>query len=135
MAFIKLGLFSLFVTLAWANQPTPCAEVFQYEGKKTAGKWDGVLNFNSEFDLHGLWIRVILDKKIDKLEVSIVSDRNTEIQFFYPSHPPLYFRGQKISKLNKNFGVKNIITSKRWGGVLPYFYTGFKVQGLYIENK
>lgn len=50
---------------------SPCPANFKYTNldKNEKGKWYGELNFDSEFPLHGIWIRVFLDNKGEILAV------------------------------------------------------------------
>lgn len=70
---VARSLVVLAVVAAALASPSPCPDVFEYDtaAKKQSGRWDGVLTFDSEFPLSGLWIRVILDKKAEQLMVRI----------------------------------------------------------------
>lgn len=57
--------------LVVSQHPSPCPEIFQYEKTEAEpGKWTGTLVLDTEYPLSGTWIRVVLDRKIDEVEVS-----------------------------------------------------------------
>lgn len=72
--FIVLVL-STFCAFISAQHPSPCPEVFQYDTtRQENGKWFGELTLNSEFPLSGVWIRIVLDRKIELLGVSCLNN-------------------------------------------------------------
>lgn len=69
MTFFKCILVLALATFATATFKSPCPEIFNADTvKKSEGKWEGVLNLDSEFGLSGLWIRIQFDKKVQHVK-------------------------------------------------------------------
>ncbi|XP_065169837.1 uncharacterized protein [Atheta coriaria] len=63
-----LLLCSLILAVAIAEDPkSPCPGKFDYVESKE-GQWTGTLTLDSEYSLHGLWLRVFFDRAVKKLE-------------------------------------------------------------------
>lgn len=49
---------------------SPCPNIFQYQPNDAQpGKWVGILNLDTEYALSGVWVKIILDRKVQNLQV------------------------------------------------------------------
>ncbi|XP_057668210.1 serine protease easter-like isoform X1 [Diorhabda carinulata] len=48
---------------------SPCPEFFTYESSNNRGYWTASLTLRSDYDLHGIWIRLIFDKDVKDLTI------------------------------------------------------------------
>lgn len=74
---VSIGFASLLVFLVMMESITssalnsPCPELFHYDSTAEPGKWAGTVTLLSDSDLHGVWLRLIFDRKIAVVEVSV----------------------------------------------------------------
>lgn len=68
-------LLVTFLCLCKSQRPSPCPEVFYYEvqNHQELNKWFGVINLNTDVDLYGVSVRIILDQRAKNLGVSLKS--------------------------------------------------------------
>lgn len=54
----------------YGQNPSPCPSVFHYEHSNYQGRWDGVIRLQTDEELSGVFVTVVLDRGADALVVS-----------------------------------------------------------------
>lgn len=84
IVFVSLLVFTAMMgSITSTALNSPCPELFQYDSSAEAGKWSGTVTLLSDSDLHGIWLRLLFDRKIQEIRAVQGSVSWKDVIMFY----------------------------------------------------